>query len=196
MSTNVGARLQSLNNAGLNRRPFLALRWVLACGLIAASCAACGASYKALEVHGVVVDAESKKPLQGVGVAVRYRERLSWWKQWMFSGALPWKPRYGRSRQIRTDANGRFSVDVQGSTQEAKGDDEDAWPRDILFVEYFYCGYEAAFQRARDDEPLFEDETLLIPGEPQRVEMHQAQPGSRYHVDKCCQGRTATAPGC
>jgi hypothetical protein len=161
------------------------LYFVCACGLLASGCAALGQETNVLEVHGFVVDAETKKPLQGVEVSVEFRERLTWWERRTLTPEGWRKPRYGASGVNKTDAAGAFAIDIRSAMDRIKESGQQTWPQEIWQVSYFFCGYEPVYQGVEGDIPLKESELLLVLGTTQRVEMHRPKPSSRYFSKKC-----------
>lgn len=166
------------------RRPFTH-SWILVLGLITTIHSAGSEGSDLLDVHGLVLDADTRQPLEGANVSAAFREKLSWWQKLMLTPEGLRRPRIRDTPTKRTDAAGGFSIEAVSSIAAMRRQGEETWPAEIILLTYWLCGYDIAYQRLEGDYPLKENEVPLYPGKTQRVEMRRARPGSSYYSDKC-----------
>jgi hypothetical protein len=159
--------------------------FVCACCLLASGCAAVGQQEVGQQTNGVVIDAESKRPLEGVAVSAALREKLTWWQRRQLTPEGWRKPRSGNTRVRLTNVAGEFDVEILSWMEEERRLGQEAWPAEIFLLTYSRCGYEMVYQRTEGDLPLKENELPLVLGATQRVEMYRAKPGSVRYSQKC-----------
>jgi hypothetical protein len=163
-------------------------RWrffVCASCLLACACTAMSQQENGQQISGVVVDAETKRPLNGVAVSAAFREKLAWWQRGAFTPEGPRRPRIADPRVTRTNATGEFDVEIVSWMEEMRQLGQETWPAEIFRLEYTRCGYEPVTQRVEENLPLRDSQLPLALGIKQRVEMHRAKPGSRYYSEGC-----------